>query len=54
MSDTQQERTVALGFYASELMAERLKEAAREQERSMSAVIRGHLGRAAAGRVRPQ
>jgi predicted transcriptional regulator len=43
MDDTQQERTVALGFYASESMAERLKEAAREQDRSVSAVIRQAL-----------
>ena len=41
MSDTQQqERTVPLGFYASRSLAERLREAAREQDRSMSAVIR--------------
>jgi predicted transcriptional regulator len=40
MSETRQERTVALGFYATELMAERLKEAAREQYRSVSSVIR--------------
>jgi len=39
----QQERTVALGFYASALMAERLKEAARQQDGSVSAAIRQAL-----------
>ena len=39
MGDTE-ERPVAMGFYTSQAMAERLKEAAREQDRSMSAVIR--------------
>jgi hypothetical protein len=39
MSDPE-ERTVPLGFYAPEAMAERLREAAKEQDRSMSAVIR--------------
>jgi predicted transcriptional regulator len=43
MSNTQQERTVALGFYASESIAEWLKQAAREQDRSVSAVIRQAL-----------
>jgi predicted transcriptional regulator len=38
-----EERTVPLGFYAPEAMAERLREAAREQDRSMSAVIRKAL-----------
>jgi hypothetical protein len=42
MSDPQ-ERPVPLGFYASQAMAELLREAAREQERSMSAVIRRAL-----------
>jgi hypothetical protein len=42
MSDPQ-ERSVPLGFYASQTMAEQLREAAREQERSMSAVIRRAL-----------
>ena len=42
MSDSQQ-RPVPLGFYASQTMAERLREAAREQDRSMSAVIRKAL-----------
>ncbi len=39
MSDPQ-ERPVPLGFYAPEAMAEQLREAAREQDRSVSAVIR--------------
>ena len=39
MSDPE-ERTVPLGFYAPEAMAEQLREAAREQDRSVSAVIR--------------
>jgi post-segregation antitoxin (ccd killing protein) len=47
-----------LGFYASELMAEQLKEAAREQDRSVSAVIRqaleAELRREAEGRHRDQ
>lgn len=38
-----EERTVPMGFYASELMAEQLREAAREQDRSTSAVIRKAL-----------
>lgn len=38
-----EERTVPLGFYAPEAMAERLREAAREQDRSVSAVIRKAL-----------
>ena len=33
-------RTVPMGFYAPEARAERLREAAREQDRSVSAVIR--------------
>jgi len=32
------ERTVPLGFYAPSSMAEQLREAAKEQDRSMSAV----------------
>ena len=40
MSDTQQERTVPIGLYVPQRMAEQLKQAAREQDRSMSAVIR--------------
>jgi predicted transcriptional regulator len=39
MSDPE-ERTVPLGFYAPEAMAEQLRETAREQDRSVSAVIR--------------
>jgi len=39
-----EERTVPLGFYAPEALAEQLREAAREQDRSMSAVIRKAVG----------
>ena len=42
MSDPE-ERPVPMGFYASESLAERLREAAKEQDRSMSAVIRKAL-----------
>ena len=38
-----QEGTVPMGFYASQSLAERLREAAKEQDRSMSAVIRKAL-----------
>jgi predicted transcriptional regulator len=37
--------TVPLGFYAPAQLAERLREAAKKQDRSMSAVIRKALER---------
>lgn len=40
MSDPQERPVVPLGFYAPEAMAMQLREAAREQDRSVSAVIR--------------
>lgn len=45
MADVQEQpaATVPLGFYAPEALAERLREAAKEQDRSMSAVIRQAL-----------
>jgi hypothetical protein len=38
--EEENELRVPMGFYASESLVERLREAAREQDRSMSSVIR--------------
>jgi hypothetical protein len=40
MSDSQERPVVPMGFYAPPALAERLREAAIEQDRSMSSVIR--------------